>query len=144
MRSSLNLAFWLLICSAAQCQSVDIRNVEFTTLTRGYQKQIFISQDSVIEIIDGRQEDNKVTKKSLSGSEWNALMKAIQPLDLNEVSALESPTSRRAFDGARHSSIKISDSNGKVYEHSFDDESPHPKLRPLMDAILQIQTAQQR
>jgi hypothetical protein len=144
MRLSFNLCFLLLICSAGQCQSVNIRKVEFTTLTRGYQKQVFISQDSVVEIVDGRQEDNKITKRSLSKSEWDSLVKAIQSVDLKEVPALQSPTSRRAFDGARHSSIRISDADGKQYEHSFDDESPHPNLKPLMDAILSIQSTPPR
>jgi hypothetical protein len=51
---------------------------------------------------------------------------------------LPSPTSKRAFDGARHSTITIETTLGKSYTHSFDDKNPHPGLMELMEAIVQI------
>jgi hypothetical protein len=124
----------------SQCQSAStIQKIEFTTLSRGYQKQIFISPDSVITVIDGRVESNKVVKRKLGSEEWESLIVPLKNISLHEVAGLKSPSNRRAFDGARHSTITIESSDGNSWNHSFDDESPHEKLKPLMDAIKKIE-----
>ena len=112
-----------------------VTKIEFTTLTRGYQKQVFFSADSLIKIIDGRQNDHKVVKRKLDAGKWEALVKCVSDVSLSEIPQLQSPTFRRSFDGARHSSIVITTRDGKTYTHGFDDESPHKKLQPLMDLI---------
>jgi hypothetical protein len=48
---------------------------------------------------------------------------------------LPSPTNKRAFDGAKHSSIIITLANRETYQHTFDDENPNEKLVPLMKCI---------
>ncbi|HYC86952.1 MAG TPA: hypothetical protein VEB86_17085 [Chryseosolibacter sp.] len=128
----------MFVCLAARCQP-PVTKVEFTTLTRGYQKQIFITADSVIAITDGRQDDNQVSKRRTDPAEWQLLMDALRGVDPQEISGLQSPTSRRAFDGARHSTIKLIVHDGKEYQHGFDDEFPHDKLKPLMDAIVKTE-----
>jgi hypothetical protein len=140
MKQILYAFFLIILCTAARCQSAaSVTKIEFTTLTRGYQKQIFISGDSVIAITDGRQEANTIVKRKLDPAAWDQLIKALEGVDLKELPSLPSPTSRRAFDGARHSSLKIITANGEEYQHGFDDEFPHEKLRELMDAIMNIE-----
>jgi hypothetical protein len=116
-----------------------ITKVEFTSLTRGYQKQVFLTADSLVEIIDGRQDDNKVVKRKLPVGEWEVLLKSVRNIPLTEIQQLPSPTSRRAFDGAKHSTITLATRDGKSYSHTFDDENPHEKLQPLMDAIKKVE-----
>ena len=130
------------LCSLlVRCQTAgEVSKIGFTTLTRGFQKQVFISKDSVIEIIDGRQEANKVTKKRIDKSEWDLLTESLKQVDVAEVPSLPAPSSRRAFDGARHSTITLTTTDGKEWMHTFDDESPHPKLKALMEAILRIES----
>jgi hypothetical protein len=139
MKRFVYILYFTFFSMAAQCQSGEITKIEFTTLTRGYQKQVFITSDSVIQITDGRAEDNNVVKRRLNSSDWNELMKVLEPVDLQELPSLQSPSSRRAFDGARHSSIKVVTKDGKEYEHAFDDEYPHQKLKNVMDVILKIE-----
>jgi hypothetical protein len=115
-----------------------ITKIEFTSLTRGYQKHIFIAPDSLKETVEGRQENNKVVKRKLPAGDWDALTKSISNLTLSGIPELPSPTSRRAFDGALHSTITISTKDGKTYSHTFDDENPHEKLQPLMKAIKKV------
>lgn len=126
------------IAMAARCQDDPVIKVEFTSLTRGYQKQIFISRDSVVETINGLEAGNKSITRKLAGGEWKSLAEAIGDISLEEIPDLPSPTSRRAFDGARHSTIVISTRAGKSYTHAFDDEDPHEKLQPLMTTISKI------
>jgi hypothetical protein len=136
----------IIVCIAwvtTQGQISSISKIEFTTLTRGYQKQVFILPDSVIKIVDGRQEENKITKRKLAEEEWKGLIKIVEKIPLKEIPQLPSPTSRRAFDGAKHSTITISDSNKNLWTHSFDDENPHEKLHDLMKAIKEVEGEKQ-
>ena len=138
-RLGLNLLLCVFVSTAATCQPEAISRVEFTTTTRGYQKQVFITEDSVIQIVDGRQDENKVLKRKTDPTEWKSLIDAARDIKLDNLPALQSPTSRRTFDGARHSRIKVTTKDKKEFEHSFDDEAPHAELKPMMDAILKIQ-----
>lgn len=116
-----------------------ITKIEFSTGTRGYQKNVFISADSVIEVTEGRESKQPV-KKKIEQNEWTGLIGIASELSLSEIEKLPSPTSRRAFDGAKHSSIVITTKDGKSYTHAFDDEQPHKKLQPLMKAISKLKT----
>jgi hypothetical protein len=140
MKLNLTLVFVAALATAATCQSGNISKVEFTTATRGYQKEVFISRDSVIEIVDGRREENTIRKRALVESDWKLLEDALKNLKLESIPTLQSPTSRRTFDAARYSRIRITTRDAKQYEHAFDDEAPHADLKPLMDAILRIQS----
>jgi hypothetical protein len=115
-----------------------ITKIEFTSLTRGYQKHIFITADSLKETVAGRQDNNKIVKRTLPAGEWDTLTKSISDVMLPGIAELPSPTSRRAFDGALHSTITISTNDGKSFSHTFDDENPHEKLQPLMEAIKKV------
>jgi hypothetical protein len=133
------LAILLMMCTACmvrgQKNNSAVVKIEFTTLTRGYQKQVFISADSLIKIVEGRSNENSVVKRKLEDGEWAEIEKQVSGINLAEIAALKSPSSRRAFDGARHSTIVISTNDGKSYTHSFDDESPNEKFHGLMELI---------
>jgi hypothetical protein len=125
---------------AARCQDTTaVTKIEFTSLTRGYHKQIRISTDSLISVTNGRENDHKIVKRKLAAGEWKELLEHIARITLAEIPELSSPTSRRTFDGARHSTIQIVTREGKSYTHSFDDENPNEKLQPLMEIITKMQ-----
>jgi hypothetical protein len=123
---------------SARCQDENIvTKVEFTSLTRGHQKEVFISADSLIIYVSHRGE-NKMIKRKLEAGEWDELLVSIPKINREELSTLPSPTSRRAFDGAKHSVIQIYGKDAGPWSHSFDDENPHELLHPLMDVIKRI------
>jgi hypothetical protein len=139
---ALNVLICMLLSTAATCQPENaIVKIQFTTATRGYQKQVFISADSVIEIVEGRQQDNRILRRALAEGDWKNVLESAKDIKPESLASLQSPTSRRAFDGARSSRIKLIRKDGKEFEHTFDDENPHSDLKPLMDAILAIQSA---
>jgi hypothetical protein len=136
---SLSITLFLLTITIATCQSPhNIQKIEFSTMTRGYQKQVFITPDSVIEIIDGRSDEHRLVKKKLAPDTWSKLAKQIEIIQPSKMPELVSPSARRTHDAARHSSLKLIDHTGKEWAHNFDDENPHPQLKPLMDAIIEI------
>src|SRR5688500_5725962 len=97
----LSIIMVAVVCVAGRCQAnAVITKIEFTTLTRGYQKQVFMSMDSLVKIVEGRQDDNKIFKRKLADGEWKELVEEAAKTPLQEIAQLKSPTSRRAFDGA--------------------------------------------
>ncbi|HYG01780.1 MAG TPA: hypothetical protein VD927_05000 [Chryseosolibacter sp.] len=127
--------------SVTQCdkqQNVSVEKIEFSTLTRGYQKRITIREDSVITSVQGRGED-QVQKRITTKAEWDKLVDAVRTIDVSNVSALQSPSSKRSFDGAMHSLIRVVTKEGETYEHAFDDEEPHKDLRSFLRLILSME-----
>ena len=132
--------FFILILTAylnSQCQTSSIvQKVEFTSLTRGFHKQIIISPDSVSVITQGR--DPQSYRRSLTKKEWHSLQKILADVAVTDIQSLQSPTQKRAYDGALHSALTLVTPGGQTSTHSFDDEDPHPSLKPLLKKILTI------
>jgi hypothetical protein len=136
-----NILFVMLFALAtlgARCQDEHvITKIQFSSLTRGYQKEVFISADSLTTLINDRGQE-KISKRKLAAGEWEELVTTISKIDPTGITELPSPTSRRAFDGARHSTITIIAREAGPWTHSFDDELPHEKLQPLMDVLRKV------
>jgi hypothetical protein len=125
-------------CTSTHGQSTSpISKIEFTSLKRGYQKHAILSADSLIMVTEGRKED-KTLKRKLSKAEWNILIGSLEKVKLSEIPKLKSPSMKRAFDGAMHSTLTVVTKDQKNFIHSFDDEDANEKLRPLMAAIKKI------
>src|SRR5688572_2205450 len=88
---------------AARCQDGEVvTRITFTSLTRGYQHEVFFTADSLTAIENNRGEE-KIKERKLQPFEWQNLVTATAGLNLEDISELPSPSSKRAFDGARHS-----------------------------------------
>ncbi len=129
----------LLALLEVRCQAPSaVKQVEYTTLTRGYQKHIIISQDSIAVTVEGREE-NKSYKRALSKDEWRTLMDCLKKVKLSEIPELKSPTMKRTYDGARHSTLTLITNETTPLTHAFDNEEANEKLLPLMKAIQKIE-----
>ena len=132
----LSVAVLSLTGLTARCQGDPaIIQIEFTSLTRGYNEVINFSPDSLVQVTDKREHQQKIFKRALKPDEWNDLISSTAGVSLKDISQLLSPTAKRAFDGAKHSTITIHTKDGATYTHAFDNEHPHEKLQPLMDMI---------
>jgi hypothetical protein len=131
-------SFLVTCCASTRSQSTStISKIEFASLTRGYQKHAIISVDSLILVTEGREQD-KTLKRKLSKAEWNTLIGSLKKVKLSEIPTLKSPSMKRAFDGAMHSSLTVVTKDQKNLTHGFDDEDANEKLLPLMVAVKQI------
>ena len=140
IKTKLAFIVWFLTLAglSVQCQTANnIKKIEYTTLTRGYQKHVVISADSVKTSVEGREEDRQ-SKRALSKAEWNTVMDALKNVKISTIPSLPSPTMKRAYDGALHSTLTLTTQDQIDFGHSFDDENPDPKLVPLMKAVLKI------
>lgn len=136
--------FFLLIMGLVGCavysqKNSDVVKIEFSSLSRGYSKQISITKDSLIESSNvNRSTDIQTVKRKVSSKEWERLTHSINNVLISEIGDLKSPTMKRTFDGAKHSTITVTTSKGAVGTHSFDDEHPHAKLQKLMSEISKL------
>lgn len=123
----------------AKCQSAQVRQIEFSKETRGYQEHIRITHDSlniyVEDAVRGNGSQNE--SRTLDAHEWASLVSALEHVKLSELDKLASPTMKRASDAAMHSTVTITTTDGKTFSHGFDDDNPHEVLQPLLKAIRQ-------
>jgi hypothetical protein len=123
---------------SAKCQhNLDVTSVEFRSSARGYQKTVLVSADSVFTAVNNRG-DGDTTKRKISNDEWNDVIQSIQTLSQVDITQLQSPTSDRSRDAAKHSTITIATTDGQKRTHTFDDQKPNEKLVPLMHALNKI------
>lgn len=115
----------------------DVKQIEFSTSTRGSYKQIiFTPREMMIS------EENRTSSKGeqrenrkLKSAEWKNLSAALKGVSIAGIPELQSPTMKRSFDGARTSTITITTKKGETFAHSFDNEDPNEQLQKLMAAI---------
>ncbi|MFZ6011753.1 MAG: hypothetical protein ACOYXT_15530 [Bacteroidota bacterium] len=124
--------------STRQQQSADIAQIEFNTLTRGFNKNIRFTPDSIVAAVSGREGDSS-DKRAIEKNQWQSLISTLKTLPLTDIPGLKSPSMKRAYDGARHSTISVKLKNGETFIHSFDDEQPAPELQNLMEAIIKLE-----
>lgn len=115
----------------------DIIRIEFNSSTRGYREQISFTPDSIISVVENALTDTvpRSSARKTSQKEWTRILNCLSEVRLTEIETLESPTMKRAYDGASHSSIVITVNGGATFSHGFDDEEPHKKLKPLISEI---------
>jgi hypothetical protein len=135
-----NLCIGLLLvcCTLLWAQSkIEIKEVEFSKVARGYEEHVRINADSVHVLVhDTRGEKSPVTfSRKTEREEWVKLMDIAKPIKLEELDKLASPTMNRASDGAMHGTLTFTSDRGKSYAHGFDDENPHDSLKPLLQAV---------
>lgn len=143
----LTASFLVLVVTVAVAQSAEqITSITFTKQNRGFLDELIISRDSVQGFVENHRlpESTQQYATEIDQDDWARLMLALVDVPLDQIDGLQSPTTNRAHDGAIHSTITIAFEDGRTITHSFDDENPHPDLRPLLDAILQYRIASGR
>jgi hypothetical protein len=144
MRAFKILLSIILLTIDAKAQTLrDIRQIEFYTSTRGSYKQIILTPKAMTINEENRTSSKGAERqnKKLKSSEWKNLCNTLKETSIAGIPDLNSPTMKRAFDGARTSTITISTKDGKTWSHSFDNEEPNQQLQKLMDAITSLTTA---
>jgi hypothetical protein len=130
--------------SETTTKTAAIKEVVFHTGSRGYQKKISLTKDSVLLVINSSFEarPSKNIKTGISTSEWNKVTASLNGVDITGLKELPSPTMKRAVDAADHSSIAVT--TDQEYIHSFDNTDPHEQLKKLMEVILEIEASRNK
>jgi hypothetical protein len=130
----------LFLMNVAWSQSQQaITQIELSKISRGYQEDVRITPDSVHILMDDNTGQPGVRhSRKLEPQEWTRLVESLDDVQLTAIPSLPSPTMNRAVDGARHSTLTVTISDGRSYPHGFDDENPHEALQPLLKALREI------
>jgi hypothetical protein len=119
-----------------QDQTSDFKSVTFESMTRGGNRFVEVRADSIV-VMKNRQKKTFKTDKA----DWQKVVKIVQALKLNEIETYPAPTSKRAYDGAWHSTLQVIGASDKQYSsNSFDDEVAPKELLSLMKCLKEIET----
>ena len=127
--------------AVSQCSGQSLENITkiaYIKQSRGLVDKVSISKDSVQGMVENHRaaEKSRQYTSAIDGDEWAKLLLTLKDVSLQDIDGLQSPTMDRAHDGALHSNIEITFEDGKTISHGFDDENPHPDLKPLLDALI--------
>jgi hypothetical protein len=126
----------LAVVNMTQVQTSDFKSVTFESMTRGGNRLVEVRADSIV-LMKSREKRTFKTDKV----DWLKITKIVQALKLNEIETYPAPTSKRSYDGAWHSTIRVVDANDKHYSsNSFDDEVAPKELLSLMKRLKEIET----
>ncbi len=111
-------------------QKETIKSVELSYQTRGMQKFLFITSDSIQVKINDKISNYKTTK-----AQWQRITKTFDKMKLNSISTLKRPSTKSYHDGAMMSQLKIM-SNLKEYDSvGFDHDMPPVALVKTINAM---------
>ncbi len=127
----------LLTLLAGAQTAKDVRQIEFSTSTRGSYKQVIFTPQEMMVSEESRisSKGEERTNQKLKSSEWKNLCSTLKEVSIAGIPGLKSPTMKRSFDGARTSTITITTKDAQTFSHSFDNEEPNEQLKKLMEAI---------
>ncbi|HEY0743829.1 MAG TPA: hypothetical protein VGD40_20330 [Chryseosolibacter sp.] len=137
----LSIGLLLLCCTLLWAQSkLDIKEIEFSKIARGYEEHVRVNPDSVHVLIHDVRGEKPATNfsRKLEKEEWVKLMDIAKSIKVSEIESLPSPTMKRASDAAMHGTLTLTTGKDKSYSHGFDDENPHDSLKPLLQAVREI------
>jgi hypothetical protein len=125
----------IILCFLCGCSTV--KNITFTSITRGSRKEILVTSKGIKLVEQKLGNEEKSTMYPIATEDWDKLISILKTINRREIDGLESPTNKRQYDGAMASTITIK-YKGKTYQHGFDDVDPHEKLKPLLNEIYRI------
>jgi len=103
-----------------------IKKIEITEQSRGTNKTITFTQDSVLTTSNGIQ-----TKSTMLSKDWNDILKQINTIDLSKIESFEAPTNERFSDKASACTIIIYSEGFTFSSKSFDKGFPPKELENL-------------
>ena len=126
----LKLFIILLIVETNFNNTETIKSVELSYQTRGMQKCLYITSDSVRITINGKINGYKTNK-----SQWQSILKSFQKVKLSGISKLKRPSTKSFYDGAMMTQLKVI-TNLKEYESvGFDHDMPPSALVKTINAM---------
>jgi hypothetical protein len=132
----------LLVCWTALLaqKDMEIRQVEFSKVSRGFEEHVRIKADSVHVFVHDIRGDKAAVKfsRKIDETEWVKIVEALKQVKIRQIESLPSPTMNRASDAAMHGTLTFITGDSKSYAHGFDDENPHESLKPLLKAVREI------
>lgn len=124
------LLMLIFMLGADSPQQETIQSVELSYQTRGTQKFLHITSESIEVRING-----KITHYETTENQWQKILKTFQKVKLSQVAKLKRPSKKSFYDGALISQVKVV-TNLKEYESAnFDHDAPPTALIKPINAM---------
>lgn len=108
---------------------------EYSAISRGIYKQIQISKKS-ISVTDSR--GTTPITQTCSEANWESIIKAVKPINVENIQNLKAPTEKRFYDGAAIAHLTINYDGKSFKTEPFDHGNPPKEIEELVKVILSI------
>ncbi|KJD35342.1 hypothetical protein PW52_11420 [Tamlana sedimentorum] len=107
----------------------------YTASSRGFFKEVIVDENQIATV---QKRGGTAIKKACDKATWQQVETLLNQLQLNELSEINAPSKKYAFDGAALAQLTIT-KNGKTYESSaFDHGNPPKEIANLVKEILSL------
>lgn len=107
-----------------------VKSVELSYITRGSNRNLMISSDSIVVSINEERHSYKTT-----ATQWKKIVNVLKKVNLKSISALKRPSTKSFSDGAMAAQLSVETSLKKYESSNFDDSKPHLKLVGIIDTM---------
>ena len=119
--------------SSIEKLSSNNEKISLSERTRGTNRIFIFSNGKLESTINGKN-----TNQELTSNDWAKILKSTDKINIENISKLESPSTKRYTDAALASVITIT-KNGTEYKSSaFDSGNPPTELKSLYDKIQKL------
>ena len=114
----------------------DITNISYEALSRGFYEKIWVENDS-ITVTSNR--DHKIVRRySTPEKDWNELMDLLKDLNIDGMTDLEAPTSKRLYDGAAIATLAVLKGKQETKSNSFDHGHPPQAIEAIVNKVISM------
>ena len=110
-----------------------VKSVELSYITRGANRNLMISSDSIVLNINENKHCYKITV-----AQWKKIKNALKKVNLSGISSLKRPSTKSFSDGAMAAQLSVETSLKKYQSSNFDDSNPHLKLVGLINTMKSV------
>jgi len=135
-----NVLFIVLITLLVSCGTQKIVSYEYNVIARGYKQSITVNKQNVEVTSNDISSENGVKRQTSETDPelWKTLQEASKKIELTEISALESPTNRRQFDGAMFAKLTLETLGSTYNSAGFDHGQPPVMLKAVVDSLVRL------
>lgn len=125
-----NILIFLFIFAMNPIPKETVKSVELSYITRGSNRNLMISSDSIIVSINDDRHSYKTPK-----AQWKKILLALKKVNLKGISTLKRPSTKSFSDGAMSAQLSVFTSLKKYESSNFDDSKPPLKLVGLIEMM---------
>jgi hypothetical protein len=128
-----NILIFLVIFTMNPLPKETIKSVELSYITRGTNKNLLITPDSIVVSINDDKRSYKTT-----ATEWHRIITALKRVNLKTISTLKRPSTKSFSDGAMSAQLRVESSVKKYESTNFDDNKPPLKLVGVIETMKSV------
>lgn len=125
-------------CNQNKLSNQDSKDLKLTyhAISRGFFKTIGFEDSKLIYSEDPNLKS--IDTFDISKKEWLEITETLNKINLNVLETLKSPTEKRLYDGAAHTTITVVSTRKTYTSSSFDEGHPPAEIEELINKMLTI------